>query len=194
LRCFIGIRPSEGYLQEYKEQVYENKHFKLSKWFKLTPPENVHVTIKFLGEIDEQGPNYKKFMDELSRIKITEQTVRTKKYFEFFPLSGRPRILYHGVYEDQVGSLKDLACEIELVSPLVSSGTSKEVFVPHLTLGRAKRDMGSLDQEKRKTEYIKAFEVNFKVIGFSLFKSELKREGSIYTELVKFPCAMYNGA
>ena len=194
MRCFIGIRPSDEYLQEYKESVYDNRHFKLSKWFKLTSPENIHVTIKFLGDIDEQGPNYNKFIDELSRIKITEQTVRTKKYFEFFPLNGRPKILYHGLYEGKSGSLKDIVRDIELISPLVSSEISKDIFVPHLTLGRAKRDLSSLDREKGETEYIKAFEVNFRVMGFSLFKSELTKEGSVYTELVKFPCAMYNGA
>jgi 2'-5' RNA ligase len=194
LRCFIGIRPSEEYLNEYKERVYDNKRFRLSKWFNLTPPDNVHITIKFLGEIDEQSPNYNKFIDDLSNIKITEEVVRTKKCFEFFPLSGRPKILYHGLYEDKKGVLKDLVRDIDEISPLVSPEISNETFVPHLTLGRSKRGISLLERDKNNTEYIKAFEVNFRITGFTLFKSELTKKGAVYTELVKFPGAMYNGA
>ena len=194
MRCFIAIRPSEEYLHKYEDVAYSSDSFNLSKWFDLIPPNNVHITLKFLGEIDQESPKYSSFIEELSELQIPEQTVRTKKIFEFFPSKGHPKILYHGLYEDKVGSLLGMARDLDRISALISREKNNVNFIPHLTLGRAKKGLSMPEDYKGLPKYIKAFELSFKIKELVLFRSELKKTGAIYTELAKFKGAMYNGA
>ncbi len=146
------------------------------KWVSF---ENLHITLKFLGEIDENkkleilptikevSNKHKPFLVQLSGIGC-------------FPNSRNPRVLWVGV-EQGSDNLCTVSADIE--KALVQFGFKEEKrFHPHLTFGRIKK-FCKVDHILEKNIITDPFEVSTVV----LFKSMLKPEGPIYTALEHFP-------
>ncbi len=101
------------------------------------PPENLHLTLKFLGEVPET---------QINRIRINlEHAVRGHQIFAFtvsgagcFPTPKKPRVLWLGLHEkgDALVSLRNTV--EQHIAPL-GFPTEKRPFSPHLTIGRVKR-------------------------------------------------------
>jgi RNA 2',3'-cyclic 3'-phosphodiesterase len=99
-------------------------------------PANVHLTLKFLGEVSE---------DALVRVAEALEPVRLRHHpfevefsgFGAFPSARRARILWAGISEGS-DRLRALARDVEV--SLESLGFEREdrAYVPHLTLGRAR--------------------------------------------------------
>lgn len=142
--------------------------------------ENLHLTLKFLGEIDEKKKN-----------EITPVITEVAKKFAPFPMSlegigcfpgpKNPRVLWVGVKES-AEKLIEIANTLE--EHLSRLGFKKEdkKFHPHLTFGRIKT-FCKVDDILAETIQTEAFTVT----AITLFKSTLKPEGPIYEELQKFP-------
>ncbi len=146
-------------------------------------PSNIHLTLKFLGNIDPQ---------RVPEIRETLTTV-TQSTFPFqislegmgvFPNWKRPRVVWVGIQEPG----KDLSTlHSRIDDALGALGFEKEtrVFSPHLTLGRIKSARGS-KQLKQEMEAFSPFTSDaFEVNAVTLFQSELTSAGSIYTALAK---------
>jgi len=147
------------------------------KWVEF---ENLHITVKFLGEIDEN--------------KKSGITASLKELCGFFPpfkacLSGlgcfpsprNPRVLWVGV---NLGEDKMRLLANDLENLLAKHGVLREdkLFHPHLTFGRIKaycKIDDILDQEFTGDP--------FTVDSLVLFKSQLRPEGPCYEVLEKFP-------
>jgi len=182
MRCFVGVRPSEEYVEFYRKNLYENPGSCLSKFFKLTSPENVHITIKFLGEVDDASKEYQDFISKLKNIKMTGQILASKNTFEFFPPNGPAKILYHGVTEEVPGSLEKLHIEVANASALLTKEKEEERgFIPHFTIGRARRNTRGVDIKDINEKDLKAFEIKFRVESFILYKSTLTPSGAKYS-------------
>ena len=140
------------------------------------PPENLHLTLRFLGEIDRR---------DAEDIDAALAEIRAPS----FPLSiagvdrfgdnRRLRQLWAGV-EPHPGLLR-LQSKVE--SAVVRSGMAPErrKFKPHITLARFKSNPGDkLGEFLRRHSLLRlpAFEVD----RFSLFSSFLSSGGSIYSE------------
>jgi len=178
LRSFIAIDiDDETILNRIVEISREIK--KTGAIVKTVEPQNIHITIRFLGEIDEGDlqvitsvldnklDNFRKFEIELKGVGA-------------FPSIGSPRVIWVGVGEGAT-ELKSLANMI--IRELRSVGTHRETrpFSPHVTIARVKRYNSSLKRliEKYKDEYfgkIRVEEVRVK-------KSKLTPTGPIYTTL-----------
>src|SRR3989338_3133701 len=109
MRAFIAIDIGEN-LKNKLSQIQENlKECDLD--FKWVKPENLHLTLKFLGEIEE-----KKLLEIK---KIIEETAFSQKSFKlsfetfgFFPDSRRPRVFF--VSTDNQDLLKTLVQQLEI--------------------------------------------------------------------------------
>ena len=146
------------------------------KWVEF---ENLHITVKFLGEIDDN--------------KKTVITAGLKEFCGFFPsfntcLSGlgcfpsprNPRVLWAGVSQSEE-KMRLLAHGLEDL--LAKHGVLREdkPFHPHLTFGRVKafcKIDDILDQEFNGDP--------FTVDSLVLFKSQLRPEGPLYEVLERF--------
>ena len=101
-------------------------------------PENLHVTLLFLGEVEDR---------EAGRIcRIASESTKQLPAFTMtiegigcFPNSRRPRIIWLGVGEG-AAALINLHDELEL--PLAELGYRREErrYTPHVTLGRVKSE------------------------------------------------------
>ena len=147
---------------------------------KLVEPENIHITVKFLGDTDEHH------IDEIER--IMKESVQDMKPFSLilkatgvFPNQQYVKVVWVGLIDN--GTIGTIAQNIdEKLAPL---GFKREHrgFSPHLTIGRVKT-------ARNKDQLLKAignhaseeFAIQ-EVHSITLKKSELTPKGPIYTTL-----------
>jgi 2'-5' RNA ligase len=151
---------------------------------KWVDSERIHLTLKFLGNIDAASiPQLSEAISEAAR-EITPFRLETGKPGGF-PNLRAPRVLWIGLRCD-TDSLTVLQKNIE--SALVPLGfpREKKAFLPHLTFGRV-RDQASANDLHRLGEITASIELDsplsFAVNSFNLMRSVLTREGPIYTRL-----------
>ena len=142
-----------------------------ASWVK---PDNLHITMKFLGEVQETAiPAIKQAMTAACAGE-TPFNVRLEG-FGFFPPRGRPRVLFAAT--DQQLRLRQLAEKLE--HQLAGIGFPYEGrFKSHITLARCK---GSKNL-KRLQELLAAVELtgSFPVSGLCLYRSILTASGARY--------------
>lgn len=147
------------------------------------PDENMHLTLRFLGEVDEDVAHEVDLL--LARI--------TAPGFELalnglgsFGSRGRVRAIWAGVAKSP--ALLHLQDKVE--SACVRAGLPPEArrFHPHITLARC-RDT----KEARAAHYIAHHDgfvlPPFAVESFTLFSSSMGRDGAVYTPEVVYPLA-----
>jgi 2'-5' RNA ligase len=151
---------------------------------KWVDPAHIHLTLKFLGNVAEDR------MEEITA--AMTQAVQGTSYFSLevrelgvFPNPGRVQIVWVGV-SGEVAKLARLQQRIE--SGLEGLGFPPEGrrFTPHLTLARV-RDQATPDERARLGQLIADTEFeaahSFMVEAVNLMKSQLTREGPIYTRI-----------
>ncbi len=176
MRCFIGIELPE----HIKENIYEiqkkigNNHAKI-RW---VPKKNLHLTLKFLGELEEE---------ELRMVKETLGSITAKKFKvvlgEIGWFSSNVRINVIWVDLEPKKEIMNLHGEIELkLAGLIEKDKRFEV---HLTLGRVKL----VKDKKKLIDTINGTALkwdNLFVHEFCLVKSELSKDGPKYTVLERY--------
>lgn len=186
IRVFIAIELS-GALKESIEfyQTELKKHASGVRWVK---PENIHLTLKFLGEIEPEK------VEEIQRVLKTVPRDNPAfslniKDFGVFPNMSKPRVFWLGV--ELNAAVINLHNTIE--TTLAGIGIMKDLrkFSPHLTLGRLKQphNMAAL------LSYIKEYpftSVRLNVSEFVLMQSKLKPEGAVYTPICRYSLDMYH--
>ena len=150
-------------------------------------PDNIHLTLKFLGEIPQPR------VESLS--KAAEEVCHDLAPFTVsvqgsgvFPVHGSPRVLWIGI-EDLQGRLGEFYQRLEAAA--AKAGFEKEVrpFHPHLTLARLRspqnaRRLAALHKEA-------FFEpVEFTVSELLVIRSELSSEGSRYSVIARHALAL----
>ena len=168
-RCFIAIDFSEEVRKKIRKIQDMLPEFKGKK----TELENIHLTLKFLGEIDEERvEEVRKRLREIKfkefRFKINKIGVFSEKFI---------RIIWLGVDEQGEGKkLWELQKEID--EKLKDLFEEERRFMGHITIGRVK----SCDKKKFLSELkkINFEEIEVRVKKFKLKKSELRPEGPVY--------------
>lgn len=149
-----------------------------TRGIRWVPPGNLHLTLRFLGEVDEvRIPDLSRAID-LATAGIPPFTIRTCGVGAF-PGMGSPRVLWVGL-EGDLESLLKLQRRVE--EELVGLGLPGEdkPFSPHLTVGRALR--GTRAWVKGPLQGLDPPQ-EMRVHGVHLMKSVLSPEGAVYTSL-----------
>jgi 2'-5' RNA ligase len=147
-------------------------------WTRL---EGIHLTLKFLGEIDEQ--RVPEIMNALTRAangvgKFHLEIAGTGA----FPNPKNARVVWIGVSGD-IEKLAALQFSIEEAMAGLGMEREERKFTPHLTLGRIKY-IRSRDAWVSALDALKDIRLaGFDVDAVSLMKSELQRSGAVYTEI-----------
>ncbi|OQX52525.1 MAG: 2'-5' RNA ligase [Candidatus Cloacimonas sp. 4484_209] len=182
IRAFIAISLPE----KIRKKIYllsENIPHECAK-VKWVNPENIHLTLVFLGEISE---------DTLQKVKIKCEAA-TKRHSKFkifiqnsgvFPDIKKPRILWVGVASELQKPLVSLASDIRRSVDFLSLKDRKG-FTPHITFGRIKKIYNQSKLEKG-IQSISIKTALFPVKEVTIFKSTLKPDGPIYTPLFVIP-------
>ena len=145
---------------------------------KWVASENMHLTLKFLGEVDED--KVEGIKERLGKISFEEFEVEVSD-IGVFPSENYIRVIWVGFKNE--GKMAELAEKIKGQLPEFKVDYP---FKAHLTIGRVRfaGDKKKLVDELNK---IKIKPERFSVKEFKLYKSTLTREGPIYEELAVFP-------
>lgn len=150
---------------------------------KWVEPENIHLTLRFLGDVEP------KKAEEVKGILI--ETAAGFKPFELtmkdigaFPGLSSPRVIWAGVGLGAAESAR-ITEVIETKLQIIGMPKEERKFHPHMTLGRV-RGPKNCEKLRGMIETIK-FEAGSKinVDHLTLFRSQLTPQGSIYTPLFK---------
>jgi 2'-5' RNA ligase len=149
-----------------------------AKWVR---PENIHLTLKFIGninpeDIDMIGGAMKDAVDDFTAIDLVAGGVGV------FPGIKRPRVIWVGL-GGQIQSL--FAMQRVLEDNLASLGFKKEKrpFKGHLTLGRFRQTVNPNTIRRIMREYANLSSEEFTVRRIILFKSDLRPTGAVYSRL-----------
>jgi RNA 2',3'-cyclic 3'-phosphodiesterase len=190
IRAFIAIKlPTEVQhsLEEVVRQFRQRLQTLPGSVVRWVPSENIHLTLKFLGDVSLAN------LDMLKEMLLTE--VKVHPSFEFsvggvgaFPNARHPRVVWVGVKAPQ--ELPALQSAIENKMEKLGYTREERPFSPHLTLGRVSRN-ATIQEAHQVGEALQVVKVGFLGLvcaqGVSLFKSDLQPTGSVYTCLLSAP-------
>ena len=181
IRAFIAIElPEEvkthlGKLQDLLKAIDAS----YAKW---VSPESIHLTLKFLGNVD---------IDKLDAIiEVMEETARKVPPFQLeitqmgaFPNLKRVQTIWVGI-EGNLEQLQSLQRDLDIGLEKLGFLREKRPFVPHLTLARV-RPCVSAEVRLALGETIGHSQVrsnlSIEVASFSLVRSQLTPGGAIYS-------------
>jgi 2'-5' RNA ligase len=147
------------------------------------PPHNMHLTLKFLGNVPDSHLGFLKQM--------LTQAANVHSQFDLqigglgsFPSSKRPRVLWVGVHAP--AGFASLQKAIEDGAHRLGYEKEARAFSPHLTLGRIRQGIDPKEAQKigNALTTIQLGKIGTaRVDSVHLYQSDLNSEGSIYTKL-----------
>lgn len=104
---------------------------------KPVAPENLHVTLRFLGDVDHAL--VPALAQALERAAGGQAAIKASLGgLGAFPHAGRPRVLWIATDADAAEALTALADEVDAACDELDVGRRDKPFVAHLTVGRVK--------------------------------------------------------
>lgn len=180
MRTFIAIDLPEHVksriFHEF-EKIYKRNLF----YGKITEKDNLHLTLKFLGEVpEEKVQDIKKRLSQIKSEKILCKISKTR----IFDDENYIKIIWVDLTSDN-DELQKLQKKIDEKLP---ESFSKKEFSSHITTVRVKGFRYNQDKKKLIEELKKInFNLDFEADEFLLMKSELFPEGPKYKIIEKFP-------
>jgi 2'-5' RNA ligase len=148
---------------------------------KLVEPENVHITLKFLGDTDESR------IDEID--KIMKDAVKEIDPFNIrlkgagvFPNQNYIKVIWMGIKQGE--PIEIIVRKIDEQLSKIGFKKEKRGFSPHLTIARVKSAKGKGGILHVIEKYRDAQFVDIRVDSIKLKKSDLTPKGPIYTTLI----------
>jgi len=167
MRTFIAIEIPE----KIKKKIIEIQNNLPAFYGKKIELENLHLTLKFLGEVDEKI---------LSEIKKRLKKIKLKSF--------ETEIKDLGMFSERIVWLSMKNCnelQKEIDEKLSDLFEMEKRFMGHLTIARIK-NLESRKQFLEKIRKIKIPEMKFIVKAFNMKKSKLGRPGPVYEDIEVF--------
>jgi 2'-5' RNA ligase len=182
IRCFVAVELPDGLKREISSRTEGlRKCGADAKWIRA---ENLHLTLKFLGNTSE---------DKLPDIKeALLKAVQGHKSFEMrlkgagvFPDRKRPRVVWVGLEDSD--ELVSIQRDVEEAMAGVGFEPEGRAYSPHLTIGRLKSPRRR-DILLRELDSLVGVEFGWvDVEQISLMQSTLKPSGAEYSRLLAAP-------
>jgi 2'-5' RNA ligase len=176
LRLFIAIDIPEQIKREIGELIgVLIKHDTDIKWIM---PENIHLTLRFLGATSESL--VLKIRESLSTAASTCEPFPIHiQSTGAFPNDKYPRVLWTGIVDSHL--LKNLRNRIEDSLSMIGFQRDDKEFHPHLTLGRVRSQKGMISFMKEFRLFRDKKFGGFLADQVKLMRSELRPAGPLYT-------------
>jgi len=179
IRAFIAVELRQEIQQSLKAiQEHLKKTTQDVKWVES---KNIHLTLKFLGDIKER--DVLKIADNINRSLSSFNTFNTElTTLGAFPSLQKPKVIWVGLNHNEK-KIEAMAKSLE--EALGKIGIKKETrnFHPHITIGRVKSSK-DLSQLGKALQDVKIESEKAQLIQhITLFKSTLTSQGPIYEKL-----------
>lgn len=187
LRAFIAVDLPQTIQEAIEKQTSRLRQAMGEASIRWIPPQNIHLTLKFLGNISASHMDFLK--------QLLHQTADSHTPFDLqiggigsFPNSKLPRVLWAGIHAP--ADLASLQKNIEAGAARLGYEKEARPFSPHLTLGRVRQGINPRDLQKISAA-LNGIQIgnigSAHVDAVHLYKSELRPEGSVYTKLFSAP-------
>lgn len=184
IRAFIASDLSPNTKQLLKSILVEFQK-KSDRHFRWIPLENIHLTLKFIGNIE---------FIKLEHLKTTLAAAVSRRPviaydlggFGVFPNLDHPRIFWLGIKAPI--ALNELVDTIEKNAANIGIHRETRPFTPHLTLCRFQQDMDKTsirDFLNSLSPTLLNFSCQDCVTNLTIYKSALTPNGSVYTPIAK---------
>ena len=180
IRTFIAI-PLDPHIRQTIAQA-QNHLKELDCNIKWVNPENIHLTLKFLGEVKlKKIDAVKQALEDL--LKSVKPLPIELTQLGAFPDVKRPRIIWVGLNDD-TKAISQLVSALE--EALEKIGFKKEglPFSPHITIGRTRSPRNLKALSEAIADYSFPNGIGQPAQNVTLFKSTLTSQGPIY-EILK---------
>jgi len=187
LRAFIAVEIPLEIHKAIESKTAPLRAILNSSLVRWVPTANIHLTLKFLGDV---SPAYVELLTQMLSLEVSQHPVFEIQFggLEAFPNSTRPRVIWIGIQAP--AGLEALQHGIEAAVATLGYPSEKRPFSPHLTIGRVKQNAGSTGMQKIRTT-LEETQVGLlgsaQVTAVHLFKSDLKPTGAVYTRLFSAP-------
>ncbi|MBK9316877.1 MAG: RNA 2',3'-cyclic phosphodiesterase [Acidobacteria bacterium] len=182
MRSFIAITIPQEAVNAIEELQLELR--RVDPAISWTRAGNVHLTLKFLGEIHQNlVPS---IIEACSSVANKIQPFRLElSHPGVFPNLRNPRVIWVGL-KGNMEPLAILQTGIDEAMEKLGFECENAAFRPHLTIGRVKGNRNVREMLAISEMYLMP-PISFEIKDFVLFKSELMQGGSKYTILSRFP-------
>lgn len=183
IRAFVAIEIPPALQEQIAAQGQALKKALPAK-IRWTAPQNIHLTLKFLGDI---APASQPALTQALAATAAQQTTFDIVIggFGVFPGPRNPRIFWLGIQAPP--DLARLHRSIETTCARLGYPPEEKPFNPHLTLGRL-RDQADLTNLRPALQQIQIAPLGqITVSSLTLFRSDLRPQGPIYAPLAHFP-------
>lgn len=183
VRAFVAVAIPQTLVERLKQiqrQLAADVGGDAVRW---TKPEQLHLTLKFLGTVRGEGVNDLK--SAVTRACEGRAPFRlTLEGLGCFPNTRTPRVVWLGI-NGELENLRKLQMEIDRQTQAFGDHTEERPFQPHLTIGRVKVQG---KEARRVGEAVEHTTVSgpgaWMVQEVGLIQSELAREGARYSTLM----------
>lgn len=180
MRLFVALDIPEEIRGALAKLILQfSKICRRARWARA---ENLHITLKFIGEVDETA--LAPIRASLAGIKLADEIEIIFRNFGFFPNERHPRVFWAGM--DAGPALPELARQIDAKLQSLAVPHEEKEFRPHLTLARFNSNEGL----PKLVDMIKGLPTQefgrTDAREFHLYRSILKRGGAEYSRLATF--------
>jgi 2'-5' RNA ligase len=197
MRLFVAIDTNSIDVEKLQNYLFSKFNFNPHN-VKPIKKDNIHITIKFLGEKTE--PETKDIVSDLAKIRFDAFKILFNK-LGVFPHMRSPRIIWLGFDDQSNKKLNDVYLQINTVLKKYDIGNNRgarnkhssaiEKFFPHLTIFRIHNNYmlpnfisslpdGLIPQEEEEVNTI------------SLKKSNITSKGPVYSDLYRIHASKRN--
>ncbi|MCL4507834.1 MAG: RNA 2',3'-cyclic phosphodiesterase [Chloroflexi bacterium] len=184
LRVFIAIELDDAIKAALAKAQQRLRAEPISGFVRWVDPAGLHLTMKFLGDIDSQRvPHVLGAMQ--AACASTAPFELAVRGAGCFPNYQRPNVIWAGIVGD-VKAATALAQRLEDECARLGFDPEERPFSPHFTLGRVKREAG-LKERGQLGEMVRRFDLGpvgaINADTVHLMRSELRPSGALYTSL-----------
>ncbi len=180
LRLFIAL-PLPTEVEKYLGRIIADLKPEGSS-VKWVQPQNIHLTVKFLGDAEERlVSQIKQELEAVAaRFESFDSSIDT---LGAFPNLRKPRVFWAGGSTTS-GTAAEIAEAVDAAMQKLGFERETRRFKPHLTLGRVRqgRSVGRLTET---VEQYQMTPISFRMDRLVLFKSTLTPQGAIYDRLAE---------
>jgi 2'-5' RNA ligase len=181
IRSFIAFdMDSESILKRITD--VQNLLAKTGADLKLVEPKNIHITLRFLGNINTLM--VEKIHEEMKKVQFTTFDIKIHGVGAF-PNPHYPRVLWAGITQG-ADQLRSIFNQLEPSLRSLGFAPDSKGFSPHLTIARVKSGRNKAELAKCLTE---SADYEFGIVRaqcLRLKRSDLTPKGPIYSTLKEF--------
>ncbi|HEY6100889.1 MAG TPA: RNA 2',3'-cyclic phosphodiesterase, partial [Anaeromyxobacter sp.] len=186
-RLFVALEPPEPVRRRLAAMGVELRRAagRSADEIRWVPPENVHLTLQFLGAVPEE-----RVADVEKALRAASAASRPLslelKGAGGFPNARRPRVVWAGVAGD-VAALASFAADLGRRLAPLGFPPEERPFAAHLTLGRAREGRGAPWIAGALASLAEAAGAPWRATDVVLFESHLSPKGPRYEALAHAP-------